>query len=173
MANSVCPQGKGKSPPGVYPGDRLFKVNGDSTELMSLEAAWSSVARATRPVMLHFLGPVSSALGNFAGLLWMVCTSVAGRKRPQGHRIDGSIFGIASTPVAVLAYYECNLMPPPGASILILSVFTSCTYAPPSLPTAVCMRGKKLTSFPSSHPDCSNLPPPCLVGCSSLCELDW
>eukprot|EP00752_Nemacystus_decipiens_P009877 g8812.t1 len=51
-------KGKGKSPPGVYPGDRLFKVNGDSTELMSLEAAWSSVARATRPVMLHFLGPI-------------------------------------------------------------------------------------------------------------------
>ncbi|CAM9969232.1 unnamed protein product [Pylaiella littoralis] len=51
-------QGDGKSPPGVQPGDRLFKVNGDSTELMTLEAAWSSVARATRPVMLHFLGPI-------------------------------------------------------------------------------------------------------------------
>ncbi|CAN0151889.1 unnamed protein product [Ectocarpus sp. 6 AP-2014] len=50
--------GNGRSPPGVCPGDRLFKVNGDSTELMSLEAAWSSVARATRPVMLHFLGPI-------------------------------------------------------------------------------------------------------------------
>lgn len=59
--NWMCLQGKGKSPPGVYPGDRLFKVNGDSTELMSLEAAWSSVARAARPVMLHFLGPVSTA----------------------------------------------------------------------------------------------------------------
>lgn len=43
----------------MLPGDRLLKVNGDSTELMSLEAAWSSVARATRPVMLHFLAPVS------------------------------------------------------------------------------------------------------------------
>ncbi|CAM9535389.1 unnamed protein product, partial [Hapterophycus canaliculatus] len=50
--------GKERSPPGVLPGDRLLKVNGDSTELMSLEAAWSSVARATRPVMLHFLAPV-------------------------------------------------------------------------------------------------------------------
>ncbi|CAB1102637.1 unnamed protein product [Ectocarpus sp. CCAP 1310/34] len=50
--------GNGRSPPGVCSGDRLFKVNGDSTELMSLEAAWSSVARATRPVMLHFLGPI-------------------------------------------------------------------------------------------------------------------
>ncbi|CAM9827642.1 unnamed protein product, partial [Ectocarpus sp. 13 AM-2016] len=50
--------GNGRSPPGVCPGDRLFKVNGDSTELMSLEAAWSSMARATRPVMLHFLGPI-------------------------------------------------------------------------------------------------------------------
>lgn len=61
MWSIACLQGKGKSPPGVYAGDRLFKVNGDSTELMSLEAAWSSVARATRPVMLHFLGQVSTA----------------------------------------------------------------------------------------------------------------
>ena len=68
----MCLQGKGKSPPGVFPGDRLFKVNGDSTELMSLEAAWSSVARATRPVMLHFLGPVSAANGHATGLSYMI-----------------------------------------------------------------------------------------------------
>lgn len=59
MSMGLVPQqGKGKSPPGVCPGDRLFKVDGESTESMSLEAVWSSAARATRPVMLHFLGPV-------------------------------------------------------------------------------------------------------------------
>lgn len=72
VVNMMCLQGKGKSPPGVYPGDRLFKVNGDSTELMSLEAAWSSVARAARPVMLHFLGPVSTAHGYATDLPFMI-----------------------------------------------------------------------------------------------------
>lgn len=69
-------QGKGKSPPGVYPGDRLFKVDGEPTESMSLEAVWSSVARATRPVMLHILGPVSAKVG-YHVLFFMMFTGGA------------------------------------------------------------------------------------------------
>ena len=83
MADRMCPQGEGKAPPGVCPGDRLFKVNGDSTELMSLEAAWSFVARATRPVMLHFLGPVSNALGVCRWFAVWVLNDRAGCKRPD------------------------------------------------------------------------------------------
>lgn len=166
----MCLQGKGKSPPGVYPGDRLFKVNGDSTELMSLEAAWSSVARATRPVMLHFLGPVRDLQMDMLLSGLSVVGDLSENRRTQA----------ATRPpdwqrVAGFLRYKCVV-----SCLLLVQAFRFLPYlrlAPSTCPRPGNVRVEEEayahTSCPSSDPRFSDPPPLRLIGCSRNVRESW